>query len=138
MTYVIDASVALKWFVTEEGSDEAVALREKQISGEVDFAAPDLLLYEVAHVLAAKKRFDVSEAQDAIGCVLDLVADVVAPDRALMDGSIGLARRFGLSVYDACYAALAGQQNALLVTDDRQLLLAARDAAVRVSLLGTL
>ena len=138
MIYVIDASVALKWFVSEEGCEKAVSLREKQISGEADFAAPDLLLYEVAHVLVAKKHFDVSEAQDAIGCVLDVVADVVALDRALMDNAIQLARQFGLSVYDACYAALASKQDAVLVTDDRELLLTARRMGIQVSLLETL
>ena len=43
MTLVIDASVALKWFVEEQGSDKARGL----LSREERLIAPELLLAEV-------------------------------------------------------------------------------------------
>lgn len=134
MTYVVDASVVMKWFITEPDSGKALVFRERQLSGDIDLAAPDLLLYEVAHVLVRKKGFHTLEAQDAIDCLLGVGIDIVVPDRDLVCDAIRLANESGLSVYDACYAALAAQQGAELVTSDKQLF-ALRNAGLRVSLL---
>jgi predicted nucleic acid-binding protein len=51
MTVVIDASVALKWVIEEDGSDRAGALLLEE-----PLAAPDLLVVECANVLWAKAR----------------------------------------------------------------------------------
>ena len=48
-TFVIDASVAIKWVVNEDGTPEALALRKK---GKM--IAPDLLVAECANVLWKK------------------------------------------------------------------------------------
>jgi predicted nucleic acid-binding protein len=48
---VIDASVAIKWFVDEPDAPLAVTLRDAHIAGENALATPDLLVYEVANVL---------------------------------------------------------------------------------------
>lgn len=45
MTLVVDASVAVKWFVEEDGSDRALQLLE---SGE-PIVAPDLVLAEMVN-----------------------------------------------------------------------------------------
>ena len=45
MTVVIDASVALKWFVEEQGTDQAAAL----LAGNDLLIAPDLIVAEVAN-----------------------------------------------------------------------------------------
>ena len=45
MTLVVDASVALKWFVDEDGSDRAVAL----LDGDEPLIAPDLVVAEVCN-----------------------------------------------------------------------------------------
>jgi predicted nucleic acid-binding protein len=51
LTYVIDASVALKWFLTEEESNGADVLFEAFLKGRTDLLAPDVLLLEVANAL---------------------------------------------------------------------------------------
>ena len=45
MTVVIDASVALKWFVEEQGTEQAAAL----LAGQDLLIAPDLIVAEVAN-----------------------------------------------------------------------------------------
>ena len=50
--YVVDASVAVKWLVTEPLSDEAATL----LDSGVTLLAPDLLFAEVASALSAKCR----------------------------------------------------------------------------------
>ena len=51
MTVVVDASVALKWVIEEDGSEAAGALLLEE-----PLAAPDLLIVECANVLWAKAR----------------------------------------------------------------------------------
>lgn len=48
--YVIDASVAIKWVVSEPGTQEALALRQHRL------IAPDLLIAECANILWKKVR----------------------------------------------------------------------------------
>lgn len=48
---VIDASIAVKWVVEEEGTIEALALR-----GAAKLIAPDLLIAECANILWKKVR----------------------------------------------------------------------------------
>ncbi len=50
--YVVDASVAVKWLVPEEGRPEAKALLD---GGEL-LAAPELIVAEVASGIARKAR----------------------------------------------------------------------------------
>jgi predicted nucleic acid-binding protein len=45
LTLVIDASVALKWFIDEDGSDRAAAL----LDGKELLIAPDLIVAEVCN-----------------------------------------------------------------------------------------
>ena len=51
MTFVIDASVALKWVIEEDDSETAIALLTQDA-----LAAPDLLVIECGNVLWAKAR----------------------------------------------------------------------------------
>jgi len=46
-TAVIDASVAVKWFVEEHGTQKALELRDRYIDGELKLIAPQLFPYEV-------------------------------------------------------------------------------------------
>ncbi len=51
MTVIVDASIALKWVIEEDGSDAAGALLLEQL-----LAAPVLLTIECANGLWAKAR----------------------------------------------------------------------------------
>ncbi|MBI5242614.1 MAG: type II toxin-antitoxin system VapC family toxin [Elusimicrobia bacterium] len=57
MIHVLDASVALKWFVEESGTARALAFRDDFLAGKIVLASPDLLLYEAANVLRFKREF---------------------------------------------------------------------------------
>ncbi len=53
---VIDASIAVKWVLTEPGDDAALKLLEDFGAGNVDLIAPPLLLAEVASALSKRCR----------------------------------------------------------------------------------
>jgi len=118
LTYVIDASVVLKWFVAEEGSIMARKLRTQLLAGEVDLVAPDMVLYEMAHVLLRKKTFAVPEVQEAVALVFRVGVAVSPPDVGQISKAIEFASRAGASVYDSAYLALASDLGCPLVTAD--------------------
>jgi predicted nucleic acid-binding protein len=51
MKYVLDASVALKWVLSEPDSQAAVKLRDEFAHNVHELIAPDTFLAEVAHAL---------------------------------------------------------------------------------------
>ena len=50
---VLDASVAVKWYVREQGSDQAVQLLDRE---DLHFVAPDLFRAEIANALLRQNR----------------------------------------------------------------------------------
>jgi predicted nucleic acid-binding protein len=48
---VIDASIAIKWVVQEEGTEDALALRTR-----AELIAPDLIIAECANILWKKVK----------------------------------------------------------------------------------
>ncbi|HYM72501.1 MAG TPA: type II toxin-antitoxin system VapC family toxin, partial [Stellaceae bacterium] len=115
MTCVVDASVALKWFLPDEPhSDEAWALVQE---GEI-LIAPDLLIAETCN--AAWKchrleRMEASEVSDIAAILPRFFAELVgtaslAPRAALI--AVDLAH----PVYDCLYLALAESRRLPFVT----------------------
>ncbi len=65
-TLVIDASIAIKWVVEEDGTDLALALRQK-----ARLMAPDLIVAECANILWKKvqrKELSKDEALSRLAC----------------------------------------------------------------------
>jgi predicted nucleic acid-binding protein len=131
---VVDASVALKWVVEEEGSDAAAALASQPL------AAPTLLLEECANALWVKLRrgeLTPSETVERWRALREAPVDLVPPE-GLLDRALDLAIQLEQTVYDCLYLALAIRLDAPLVTADRRLAAASRrdpDLSGRVRLL---
>ena len=122
MTLVVDASVALKWFVSEDGSDLAVELLN---SGE-PLIAPDLVLAEVCNAAwKSLRRREIDRAQfDEVATDLTQVFQLLVPLDRLIRPAAALARELDHPVYDCFYLALAEAENVPLVTADRRLVAA--------------
>ena len=120
MTWVVDASIAIKWVIPEALSDAANRLRD----GEDEFLAPDLLLVEVANALWKKTTSGEISAREA-DVALDLVAQSgidLQPPGPLLPRAMEVARRLAHPVYDCVYLALAEREHIALVTADQRLL----------------
>ena len=116
--YVVDASVAAKWFFPEIHSDAASRLRNEGI----ELWAPDLLLVELANVLWKRVQREELSVQDALR-ILDALS--AAPLRLesslpLLEDALQLAVAYARTVYDSLYLALAVSQDAMLVTADQK------------------
>jgi predicted nucleic acid-binding protein len=121
--YVVDASVAVKWFVPEEGSEPARRLKRGYEAGEIDVLSPGLIVFEVANALRyhPKIRLDASDLVVAIAS-LEGMSITVEMDEEGWARAFELSLQERISVYDAVYLALAGQSDAVFVTADKRLL----------------
>ena len=119
MTFVVDASVAIKWFVQENLHEAAKDLLE---NGE-DFQAPDLIVAEVANVAWKKaRRGEIMETQaTAIVSALRGYIPNLQPSAALADRAMAMALELDHPVYDCLYLACAEFTGKPLITADRRL-----------------
>ena len=130
MAVVIDASVALAWcFPEEEGSSAAdtVAMQIIREPGMV----PALFWYEIRNVLIRSerdKRIDRAGTERFLKLLEDLQFDVDL--RHSETETLALARRYGLTVYDAAYLETALRRQASLATLDTELAKAAASEGV--------
>lgn len=118
-TLVIDASIAVKWVVQEEGTEEALALRS-----DYRFLAPDLLIAECANILWKKVQRGELMSDEAIvaGRLLERSGIGFVPMRGLLEQATELAIQLSHPAYDCIYLASARLHKARFVTADRRLL----------------
>lgn len=118
-TLVIDASVAVKWVISEDGGDDAVRLRSA-----FTFVAPELLLPECANILWKKvqrKELEPNEAALAIA-LIERSGISFQSMQGLSETATRLAIELGHPAYDCVYLALALRQKLRFVTADKRLL----------------
>jgi len=119
MPITIDASVAVKWFVDEPGTDKAIRLLER----DDQLIAPELIISEVASAVWRRAVAGDIEREQAIAvphALMQVLSDVT-PVRELIDDAMGIAFAEAHGVYACIYLALARRRNAALATADMQL-----------------
>ncbi len=125
---VIDASVAVQWFVPEPGSVDAARL----LHTEALFLAPDFMPVEATNAWRKKcRRGEMSSEQveRALARLLAVGVDLV-PSALLLTRAARLALELAHGVYDCVYLALAAQYGAKLATADDRLRRSAARLAV--------
>ncbi len=123
---VVDASVAAKWILPEEFSDNAKALYRAAVQTGEPIVAPPHFPAEVTNILRQRmRRTPPLPRGDALQLLTDFAAfpvDLLAPS-GLHKQALILADDHDLpAVYDAYYVVLAQMQSCELWTDDRRLL----------------
>lgn len=117
MKYVIDASVALKWFVQEDFHLKALALTKD----DVQRVAPDILLAEVGNALRRQVRIGIAshlQASEAVQTLLRSFGSLI-PSKDLIERAFNLSSQLDHSVYDCIYlAATLAEDHRILVTAD--------------------
>lgn len=130
--FVLDCSVTISWFFTDEASPKTIQLLEQlRDSGAL---VPSLWRLELGNVLAhAERHGRITAAQ--ITARVELVNDL--PITTDMDNSralrevLNLARTKSLTTYDAAYLELAMRYGIPLATLDKALIKAAREVKVK-------
>ncbi|MBE0448113.1 MAG: type II toxin-antitoxin system VapC family toxin [Actinobacteria bacterium] len=118
--YVVDASVAVKWFSQANEKDIEVALRlqELHLSKQSILTVPDLLFYEVANALRYNVNFTEDDLAAAFISLTKLNLDAYPPSGGLIEESLKIARLHDVTVYDASYVALAQLLGCACITAD--------------------
>jgi predicted nucleic acid-binding protein len=127
MNFVLDASVTLAWAFDDERDREALAALERLRAEEAVVAS--LWPLEVTNgLLAAERRGRITAADGTrflhLVRSLPVVVDPVARVR-VFEATLALARKYGLTTYDAAYLELAVRLGVPLATLDGDLRAAA-------------
>lgn len=120
--FVVDSSVVAKWFLTEPDSDKAIKLRDEFATGRLKLVVPTLLFYEVVNALRFSGTFTKAELVTAAKSLSKYRFDIWRPKGKLLELSAELSVEGDLTVYDACYAALARRISSKVITEDEELL----------------
>lgn len=121
--WVVDSSIAVKWFVEEEHTEEALRIFDDLLSGAKILWAPDLLISEFTNVMWKRVLAgDIDEAF-AVQSVRDLLQiDLkIVESRELVSSALELAVQFRRTVYDSLYLALSLRLECPIITADRRL-----------------
>jgi predicted nucleic acid-binding protein len=119
---VADASVIVKWFVDEEHTKNALALRQSYIDGKVDIACPQFLPYEVLNALRYNPELGEEQVRTA-SLALEKYQFWLHPLTEELAGlCIKNAFALGISLYDSSYLSLAQHIDAAFYTADQRML----------------
>ena len=117
MIWVIDASVAVRWFIEQENHPHADLILDRMLSHPEKFAVPELFCFEVYSVLS---RIHPQGTKVFLKGMIPVLNCGIF--RYPMTESLALqASTFidkGLTGYDACYAALAKELKGIWLTFD--------------------
>lgn len=116
---VIDASIAIKWVVEEEGTPAALALRQ-----QAKLIAPELLVAECANILWKKVlRGELSREEAVLAARLLEGAEIeLLPTRSLLEVATRMSIELNHPAYDCLYLALAAKNKCQFVTADNRFL----------------
>ena len=129
---VIDASVAVRWFVHGPGSDKAALWL-----GRPDLIAPELILAETGNAFWLYIKAGHLELDEATAILERFPAcfSRLIPTSELVTNALILAKARDHPVYDCCYLALAQREAERLVTLDRALASVAQRISVEAECL---
>jgi predicted nucleic acid-binding protein len=129
MDIVLDASVVIKWFKDEDEEyvDSALSMQERKWLGNIEIIIPDLLFLEVLNTFLSKKGFTGEDITDIKESLEKMNMKIVYPGSKLLGETINIAAKNSLTFYDALYIAVADASEAVLYTEDIEILSCSKD-----------
>jgi predicted nucleic acid-binding protein len=138
--FVVDSSVAVKWYLADEPlADNAAAVWKHYEEGRIAALAPHLSRYEVASALTVATWTNRVSAENAGRQLGNFLRSRVALDRDpdwLLLEAHELSIELRIASYDAIYIALGNRLGLPVLTADDKLYRAARDKAPLLTWLG--
>ena len=137
--FVLDNSVTMRWLLTTDNIDDQKYAEEVMATlAHVDAIVPNLWHLEVCNVLARSERrgdTDIGQSEGFLAQLenLPIYVDPLTANQ-VFSRTLGLARNYNLSSYDAAYLELAIREGLPLATLDDDLEKAARKANVNLYL----
>lgn len=119
MVTVVDASVAIKWFVREPGQEVALTVLLEMLAKPKRFAVPELFFFELVHVFHRLIPQPPPQQVQVLHTVLDCGLPRFAMTPTLAT-AVQKLQGMGLSGYDAAYVALARELSGTWLTCDEK------------------
>ncbi|MCL5292709.1 MAG: type II toxin-antitoxin system VapC family toxin [Actinobacteria bacterium] len=123
--YVIDASVAVKWFTQKDETnlEKAIELLRLHQARKCSLVAPNLIIYEVANALRYNRNLKTERVRLAVVGLIKLQMELVGCDEeGFLPRAVDLARENDITLYDAIYLALAKVRRSVLISVDTKML----------------
>ncbi len=122
MIVVVDASVAAKWFISEDNTSEALILLDRSF----DLHAPDLLYLEFDNILCKLIRRSLISEDEGFDmrCRIQALPIQFYSSQSLREKAFQIAVETRRGIYDCIYLALAEALEGYMVTADRRFFLA--------------
>jgi predicted nucleic acid-binding protein len=123
LALVVDASVAVKLSLKEPLTAEALALFALNNDPANLFHVPDFFYAECANIFWKQVKRGLITVAQATQYISDMVnlSLIRTATSAVCEQALDLALKYDISAYDACYAALAQQEQVELITADQKL-----------------
>jgi predicted nucleic acid-binding protein len=120
---VVDTSVAVKWYASEEFRDEALTLFDAMAAGTIRGMAPSTIQPEFWNALWQKRRRNELSPEEAHSIWDEFAEDPVSlyKPEDLMPRAVEIADT-GIIIYDALFISLAEAMDTIVATADDRLL----------------
>jgi len=121
---MIDASVGVKWFKTDNEIyvERALEIKKQKLLNKIEIAVPDLFLVEVVNALLTKSNYDINDLIVIEEVLRRMNLQLIFTDHYLLNNAIKIANAANLTIYDSIYVAAAQVYETLLFTDDKKIL----------------
>jgi predicted nucleic acid-binding protein len=125
-SYVLDASVAAKWFLPHAGEtlvEESLEILNDYAKGRTALLVPDLFWPELGNIFWKAVRAGRMSRESAEEAVLAITSQKFPTSSSLplLSDAFGIAVSFQRTVYDSIYVALAITSGRPLLTADERL-----------------
>ena len=121
-SFVLDTSVVMKWFVSEEKSERAWQILNNYLNGRCALSVPELLLYELANALKFTSSFLTSgKIKEDIESLIKLKINIYPFDYGILQLSVDFALERNITIYDAYFLVLARETESIFITSDEKL-----------------
>ena len=122
---VLDASIAFKWVIEEDHTDESRAMLVQWRGNRTRMLAPSLIMSEITNALYQRIRrgeLTLNETMQLLYAVQISGIEILGYDPSIHTRALELAHQFNLrAAYDAHYLALAERVGCDLWTADERL-----------------
>lgn len=119
MAHVVDTSMAIKWFVEEEGRETSLKILEAIGKSPADFSVPELFYFELVHVFNNVVPNPNEGQTRLMRKILELGMNRFSMTSPFF-ARVQTFQKIGLSGYDAAYVTVAEMIRGKWLTFDRK------------------
>lgn len=118
--WLVDASVALKWFLPLDREPDGQLAR--MAIGHLGMRTTTLAFYEVGNILTRHSHLEAIQIGAALGLLEDICGDPIDLTAEDRHSAATLARKHELTFYDASYVAISLRTGRRLLSADGDLI----------------